>query len=181
MYRLDALWGFSREWIVRTLYILRHATAAAAGPEGDASRPLTPAGVREAEAIGRYMASAALSIDALVSSSAVRARETAQAVLRGMGSAREAEFLSDLYNASGPELLRWLQEREGQESKLLLVAHMPGVGELLSLLTTEAHDLVLGFAPATLAMVVGEAHWADWDYGRGSLQLLLPAALVLGR
>jgi hypothetical protein len=29
--------------------------------------------------------------------------------------------------------------------------------------------------------VVGEAQWADWDYGRGSLQLLLPAALLLGR
>jgi phosphohistidine phosphatase len=166
---------------VRTLYIVRHATAAAAGPDGDAARPLTPEGIREGEALGRFMAGSALPIDGIVCSSAVRTRQTAQAVLRGMGSTREAESVPELHNASGAELLRWLQARNTGESNLLVVAHMPGVGELLSLLTTEAHDLAMGFAPATLAVVVGEAQWADWDYGRGSLQLLLPAALLLGR
>jgi len=166
---------------VRTLYLIRHASAAAVGPEGDAARPLTPQGEREAEAIGRFMASAALPVDGVVCSSAARARQTAEAVLRAMGSQKEAEALSDLYNASGPELLRWLQDWEGEESRLMVVAHMPGLGELVSLLTTEAHDLEAGFPAGTLAIVTGEAEWADWDHGRGSLQLLLAPAMVLER
>ena len=29
-----------------------------------------------------------------------------------------------------------------------------------------------------LEIVTGEAKWADWDYGRGTLQALVPAASV---
>jgi phosphohistidine phosphatase len=129
------------ESIVRTLYILRHATAAASGPEGDASRPLTPAGVKEAEAVGRFMKASGLDLDGVVCSSAVRARQTAEGVLRGMESRRQAETVPELYNASGSELLRWLQDHGKDNGRLLVVAHMPGVGELLSLLTTEHDDV----------------------------------------
>jgi phosphohistidine phosphatase len=164
---------------LRTLYILRHATAAPSGPSGDISRALAPEGVKEAEAMGRFLSRAGLIIDGVVCSSAVRARQTAEGVLRGLESKRDPDVAPELYNASGPELLRWLQDQDGEYAKLLIVAHMPGVGELLSLLTTEHNDLAMGYATATLAIVTGEAHWEDWDYGRGTLQMLVPAGAAV--
>ncbi len=165
---------------MRTLYILRHASAEAARPQrADRDRPLTPAGVQEAEAMGRFMAKAGLSCDALACSSAERARQTGEALLRAAGSTLKPEAVDELYDASGEAILRWLQARPGREQRLLIVGHMPGVGELLSLLTTESAALALSMQPCTLAQVDADAKsWAECDYGRGSLQLLLPVALV---
>ena len=115
--------------------------------------------------MGRFLVRGGHAVDGIVCSSAIRAKETALGLLRGMESKRDPEPVADLYNASGPELLRWLQELGDDYSKLVLVAHMPGVGELVSLLTTEHHDL---------AVVTGEANWSDWDYGRGTLQAFVP-------
>jgi phosphohistidine phosphatase len=163
---------------VATLYILRHATAAASGSDGkDASRPLTEAGLQEAEAMGRFLLRAGIVLDAVACSSAARALQSAEALLRGMQSKRQAEPVEELYNASGAVLLAWVQKRPVAERTLLVVGHMPGVGELASLLTTEHDDLALTFAPATLAAVTSEEpRWADWDFGRGVLTLLLPVA-----
>jgi phosphohistidine phosphatase len=163
---------------VRTLYLLRHATATSGGPSGDASRPLSPEGEKEAEAMGRFMAAARLEPSTAACSSAVRTRQTAAGILRGLGSKHEAKAADELYNATGAELLAWLQQNGGRSAQLLLVAHMPGVGELTSLLCTESNDFATAFAPATLAVITGEAQWADWDYGRGSLQLLMPVGHV---
>jgi phosphohistidine phosphatase SixA len=98
-----------------------------------------------------------------------------------MESKRDPVTVPELYNASGPELLGWLQDQGEDDSRLLIVAHMPGVGELVSLLTTEHNDLAVVYAPATLAVVTGEPKWEDWDYGRGTLQVIVPAAAVLQR
>ena len=129
--------------------------------------------------MGRFLVRAGLDLDGVVCSSAARARQTAECLLRGMESKRDPEVVPELYNASGSELLTWLQEQEEDYRKLLMVAHMPGVGELLSLLTTEHNDLAMGYPPASLAVVTGEAEWSDWDYGRGTLQFLLPVGAVL--
>jgi len=167
---------------VRTLYILRHASAEAARPgSGDRDRSLSAAGVQEAEAMGRFIARAGLTCDALASSSAERARQTGEALLRTAGWKLQPEAVDELYDASGGAILRWLRARTGKEKKLLIVGHMPGVGELLSVLTTESATLAMSMQPCTLAAVEAEANsWADWDQGRGSLRLLLPVALVKG-
>ncbi len=163
---------------MRTLYIMRHATAAHAGPDGtDLSRPLTAKGKQEAEAIGKFLRKTGLAIDAAACSTATRTRQTAEAVLDAAGSKHKAQAVPELTNATGEAMLRWIQAQPDKARHLLVVAHMPGVAELISLLTTEATDLVLGFSPGTLAAVEGEGDsWADWDYGRGQLQLVLPAA-----
>jgi phosphohistidine phosphatase len=163
---------------VGTLYILRHATAAATGTNGgDASRPLTEGGLREAESMGRFLQRAGIAPDMVACSSALRALQTAEALLRGLQSKRRAEANDALYNASGSALLEWVQKRPDSERSVLLVAHMPGVGELASLLTTEHDDLALTFAPATLAAVTSEEKlWADWDFGRGLLTMHVPVS-----
>lgn len=163
---------------MRTLYLLRHATAAASGPDGtDHSRSLTQKGRQEAEAIGKFLRRAEIVLDGAACSTAARAQQTAEIVLKAAGSKLKALPAPELYNGTGDGMLRWIQGYSGAAAKLLLVVHMPGVAELISLLATEATDLAMGFSPGTLAAVESEVErWADWDYGRGSLQMVLPAA-----
>ena len=65
-------------------------------------------------------------------------------------------------------------------STMLLVAHMPGVAQLLSLLTTEHEDLEQIFSPGTMAgvQVDGET-WEELDYGVGALTLFFPPIFSL--
>jgi phosphohistidine phosphatase len=167
---------------LRTLYLMRHATAAGSGPDGtDHSRPLTPKGKFEAEVIGKFLRRSGIVLDGAACSTATRARATAEAVLHAAGSKLKPAPVPELYNGSGDTLLRWLQARTDAQ-RLLVVAHMPGVAEMVSLLATEATDLAMGFSPATLVTIECEGDsWADWDYARGSLQLVMPAAAAAGQ
>jgi phosphohistidine phosphatase len=85
-----------------------------------------------------------------------------------------------LYNASGDGILTYVRQAPDAAQSLLVVAHMPGVGELLSLLTTEHGDLACAVPAGTVAAVSLDIHhWADADYGTGTLTLFWPPLLAL--
>ena len=65
------------------LWLLRHAEAADGSPDDE--RPLTERGVRQAEAVGRALASLGVSIDACLSSPKLRALQTARAACEPLG------------------------------------------------------------------------------------------------
>ena len=71
---------------MRELILLRHAHAepAAAG-QADLDRPLSPEGLAEAEAAGRWLREQGLVPDRVLCSPARRARETLEAVLTTVG------------------------------------------------------------------------------------------------
>jgi phosphohistidine phosphatase len=169
--------------LLRTLYLMRHATAANTGTDGtDHSRPLSPKGKLEAEVMGKFLRRSGIVLDGAACSTAIRARETAESVLRAAGSKLKPLLVPELYNATGDSLLRWLQMKTDDDRKLLVVAHMPGVAEMISVLVTEGANLAMGFSPATLVAVeCNGATWADWDYGKGLLQMVMPAAAAVGK
>ena len=71
---------------MRTLILLRHAHAEPAAPgQADVDRPLSPEGLAEAEAAGRWLVEHALVPDRVLCSPARRARETLEAVLGAIG------------------------------------------------------------------------------------------------
>ena len=56
------------------------------------------------------------------------------------------------------------------------MAHAPGVGELVSFLTTKRHDLALVYAAGTVAEVALDVeHWSDTVAGCAALQTLTEA------
>ncbi len=161
---------------MKSLLILRHAEALPAGPHlPDPDRPLTDAGTAQALAIGAALAVRAIPLPKVVSSSAVRARETASGVLEGGQYGVAIEVSQRLYNAPGEELLAALQAWPEDAERALLVAHVPGVAELTGILTTEHVDLAVIFQAATLAEVdLNIDKWSEIDYGTGALRMLLP-------
>ncbi len=161
---------------MKHVLILRHAQAAPAGGQlADIDRPLTPAGMAQATALGALLRDWGLPLGRVDCSAALRARQTAEAVIAGGGFDATPQPAGQLYNASGEELLAHVQRLPEGGDRVLLVAHVPGVAELLSLLTTEHVDLAVAYRAGTLAAVASEeARWADLDYGTGFVNMVLP-------
>lgn len=154
------------------LYLLRHAHAGdpAAWDGDDAARPLSKKGRRQAERLGELLAGIGFRPDALVSSTKVRARETATLVADRIG----VEVRLDERLAFGFDLaaLAALVDETGRPERLLLVGHDPDLSELVGGLVG------LGY----VAMRKGALARVDLDppvaLGAGELRWLLPPELL---
>ena len=166
---------------MKTLIILRHADAAdQSGNGNDFERPLTDLGREQAGLQGRFLRQSGVAVERIVASSAWRVQETAAALAEAAGNGLVPESVESLYNAPGDVLLEYVRGVPDDCSVLLMVAHMPGVAQLASLLTTEHGDLDLIYSPGTMAAVQIEGDfWQDMDYGVGMLTLFLPPILPL--
>jgi len=166
---------------MKSLLLLRHAEAQDKLQGGsDFDRTLTDEGLNQASIQGFFLRNAGIAVDRIVASSAKRAGQTADVVKEAGGLAMEVQSVDALYNAPGDALLEYLRGLPEEASHVLMVAHLPGVAELVSLLTTEHVDLDNVFGPGTLAGVMVEGNsWRDFDYGTGVLTLFLPPVLRL--
>ena len=121
---------------MKTLLILRHGKSSWKHPGlADHDRPLNGRGRRDAPQVGRLLREKGLVPDLIVSSTAIRARVTAELVADRAGCSRRAKKNRDLYLASVPDILGVLRKVGGRASRLLVVGHNPGLEELIAGLT----------------------------------------------
>lgn len=123
----------------RELYILRHAKSDwASGAASDFERPLSKRGKKDAPAMGIWMNNHKIKIDFLICSPAERARQTLQAVLKGLHIPKKnIHFDERVYLASVDTLLHVLAQCPSNAEKVMLVGHNPGLEDLLKLLVDE--------------------------------------------
>jgi len=116
---------------VLTAFIMRHAEAVPQRPgERDFDRPLLARGADEAAAMGRWLHARAPGLAAALSSPALRARMTIEAVLAAWGETPPPVTWSPvLYLAELPALVESLEQAEA--GPMLLVGHNPGLEELV--------------------------------------------------
>lgn len=127
-------WSNSRE-----LWLMRHAKSdwSEAGLD-DFQRPLNKRGHKDAGRMGRWVAGQYGQPDLLLSSAAQRARQTSELFAEGADlSNRAIVYRDELYLASAQEMLTQLQSLSGDLQRVMLVAHNPGMDELLRLLAAE--------------------------------------------
>lgn len=166
----------------RELYILRHAKSDwSAGAMQDSERPLNKRGRKDAPRMGTWMREHYLYPGSVYCSTAVRARETLEAVAHELGLQSERiHLVPDLYLANLGVLLRVLQEIPVQESAVMIVGHNPGLDELVTYLSsTPVPYTVSGklMTTACLAHIKLPDEWLDLQ-GRGELiQIIRPADL----
>lgn len=124
------------------LILMRHAKSdwhTAAGRDFD--RPLNQRGLRDAPRMGRWLAGQGLIPDKIVSSPAMRARQTVLAVAEELGYARERIIWNDgIYEAPLDNLLNVVRQTAAECRSLLLVGHNPGFDALACYLTETAWD-----------------------------------------
>lgn len=123
----------------RELLVMRHAKSSWDVPlASDAERPLAPRGRRDAPRMAEWLAGAGLIPDRIICSPAVRARQTADAVMvRFDLPAAAIRHETCLYGA-GLDVLRQVIEAAIREARrLLLVGHNPALDELVTWLCPE--------------------------------------------
>lgn len=127
---------------MKTLLLLRHAKPEnAAGTMSDVDRALNDRGRGEAEAVGKYIQQHALKPELVMSSPAVRARETAELVLSAAGLEVNANFDQQIYEAGWRQLLVLLSEMEEETLSVLLVGHNPALEDLVHVLTDRTEHM----------------------------------------
>lgn len=108
-----------------------------AGAPDDFSRPLNARGRLDAARMGEWLAEPARRPDRILASPAQRARQTAEFVAQAAGLGPDSiEFHDALYLADRATLLEILQ-LQPEAAWVLLVAHNPGLDELLCWLSAE--------------------------------------------
>jgi len=156
---------------MRTLQLLRHAKSGSKGAGvADHDRSLTARGERDAPRVGRLLRRTGRSPDLILSSTAKRARLTARAVGDELSDGGRLELDRRLYLADPEAILDVVRERGSAASRIMVVAHNPGLEELVARLVPEEAPEPLpttGFVELALEL---EA-WAD-------LRFSTPARLV---
>jgi len=145
---------------VKRLTLMRHADARwqDAGLS-DLERPLNRRGAAAAEAMARRLAELALVPELLLVSPARRTQQTGEIVARQLAlPARLVVRDEALYLASAADLLKVVHATGPRVKHLFLVAHNPGVSELVQQLVPEAE--ASGLATAALCSIAFETtHW----------------------
>ncbi|MDT8383271.1 MAG: histidine phosphatase family protein [Gammaproteobacteria bacterium] len=117
----------------RQLTLLRHAKSDWDSlSDSDYDRPLSHRGIRDANRVGRWLQEQAYAPDYIVSSPALRARQTIEAVNSVLEIApQHIHYDSNIYMANRETLLQVLAGIPKKYSSILLVGHNPGLDELL--------------------------------------------------
>ncbi len=127
---------------------MRHATAADPGGTPDALRPLTEQGREEARAAGKALREKREDVARVLSSPRLRARETAELVVEGLGRKVPMEVREAL--TCGAAAASYLAEIEAHpDGGVLLVAHNPELSAFASELVGEP----ISFRPSTVCAI----------------------------
>lgn len=127
---------------MKTLLLLRHAKSSWKTPEmNDHDRPLNKRGKKEAPKVGKYLKANSLVPDLILSSTARRAHDTAQAVAEESSFEGEIELYQDLYLSDMACYLDILQSLPDTANRVLVVGHNPDLDGLLTLLTESAQHM----------------------------------------
>jgi phosphohistidine phosphatase len=138
------------------IYLLRHASSAWAQPgERDFGRPLDAEGFVEADAVARWAAGRGYRPERMISSTALRCRQTADVVQRAFDKALPLMLVDELYNAPVETYLDIIANNS-EVASLMLVGHNPSIEEVLEKLIgadESARAIPTGYPTAGLAVL----------------------------
>jgi phosphohistidine phosphatase len=156
---------------MKTLYVLRHAKSSWDTPElADFDRPLNERGSKTAPFMGEFMVANGFEPDLILSSPAVRARETSRLVKEAAHFAAEIVFDQRIYEASARTLQQVVSETDDRFESAMLVGHNPGMEAFIRLLTGKSEAM----PTASLGVIdLDIRHWSDIDSGLGALRRLI--------
>lgn len=127
---------------MKTLFVLRHGQAVPeASADSDHARELTPRGAAEAQRAAESLLERSNAPSLILSSSATRARQTADACLTALAGRTELKILDGLYLAEPGPYLAALGLRGEPHTSVMVVGHNPGLEALIYVLTERSEHL----------------------------------------
>lgn len=160
------------------IYLLRHGDAVdrlTGGYARDEDRPLTEAGRGEARDAGQALVRLAAVPDLILTSPLVRAVQTATIAAEALRAGREPAICAPLAPGGRREAIVAALLAAGSPASVLLVGHMPDLGELAGWLVWGQPEATLAFRTGGLCRITTPDPPAA---GTGDLRWLLPPKLL---
>lgn len=156
---------------MKTIYLLRHAKSSWKDESlSDIERPLNGRGQKASETMGAFLKREKVMVDLVLSSSAVRARQTTDRLLAAANISTDVRFDERIYEAEVQRLLEIVKQIENTKKSVLLVGHNPGFEEFLEWLTGTFDTM----PTATLAKVVLKtSSWSGVREKAGTLEWIV--------
>ena len=125
-----------KEYNIKTLYLIRHAKSDWGIPVlSDSMRQLTKRGLRDLKTMGSYIALRRIKPDLILSSCALRAQLTADALAEKIEYSKNISYMNELYLARPEIILNVLAAQEDTHESIFLVGHNPALTELVNMFT----------------------------------------------
>jgi phosphohistidine phosphatase len=127
------------------LYLIRHGVAEERGDTwpDDSKRPLTDDGTSRLRKIARGLVRMDVGFDVILTSPLVRARQTADILAASFGSRPAIVAVDSLAPGGSYQALLMDLEKQSRRSRIALVGHEPGIGELAAKLVGSRHAFPL--------------------------------------
>ena len=161
---------------MKVLYLLRHAKSSWDDSGlADRDRPLAPRGRKAAARIAAHLRAERIEPAVVLCSSAVRTRQTLDAILPALEGAPEILIEDDLYAAGAESLLARIRAVPAAAPSVLLIGHNPGMADLAFALAGGGDGAALqrlreGFPTGALAtLAIAHAGWAELGDGDAEL------------
>jgi phosphohistidine phosphatase len=127
---------------MKTLLLLRHAKSSWNNAMlSDHDRPLNDRGLQDAPRMGRLLHSEDLVPDLIISSTARRAADTADAVALAAGYEGDITYTGRLYHAEPETYLALAAKLDDAVDRVLMIGHNPGLEELVEDLSGHAERM----------------------------------------
>lgn len=153
---------------MKTVLALRHAKSSwKDGSLPDHERPLNKRGQKAAPMMGKHLKAENLTPNLIVSSTAVRARSTAEAAALTSEFEGDIRLAPELYMAGPEAYVNVLRNADDQYDRVMVVGHCPGIEEFVERLTGEAVTMPTA-AVAHITLPIDR--WSELDgHTRGEL------------
>jgi len=144
---------------MKTLLLMRHAKSSWGNSSlADHDRPLNKRGQRACRLMGAFLKETAPTPDKIISSTALRARQTVDGLLETLGFEEQVTYTRDLYLADVETMLEQLQPLSDEIQVAMLVGHNPGMDNFLDKLCDEPDHM----PTAAVAEIQFEiSHWQE--------------------
>jgi phosphohistidine phosphatase len=156
----------------RSLVLLRHAKSAYPTGVPDHDRPLAARGVREAALAGDWLRASLPAIDAVLCSTANRARET----LERSGIDAPVRYVEPLYGATPGTVIEQINQVSDEVNILLVVGHEPTISEVAIVLagadgtdTVAVERISAKFPTSAIAVLRVAGRWEQVEPGGAAL------------
>lgn len=139
------------------VYLVQHGKAL--DKEDDASRPLSPEGIEDVEAVGHFLAAQSFDIRQVWHSGKARAAQTAERLQKLMAPKAELVERDDLNPSDNVKLAA--KEIEKQAQDVMVVGHMPHMSALAAYLLVgdDEADVVQFHKGGVVCLSNDEGHW----------------------
>jgi phosphohistidine phosphatase len=148
---------------MKKLLLMRHAKSSWDDTNiPDHERPLKKKGRKDAERMGKMLKSKELEPDLIISSTALRAKQTAEIVAESCKCKKEIIFLDSLYMAEPSDILHAIEKNAKDKKTILVIGHNPGLEAFLQI----ANGKVESLPTASIAYLTASVDsWNKLDKG----------------